>query len=137
MLASEAVSAVEALERLLGLGDQRLLARHVAGELLDAGLELALPVGRALRLALEVLLLDPEAGEDGALGRLLVAQRLQLAAASASALSALASASVARPTFSSAAARLASSASTWACASAQRRCSTMASSLRISAEISL
>ena len=69
---------VEALDRLLGLGDQRLLARHVAGELLDAGLELALPIGRALRLALEVLLLDPEAGEDGALGGLLLAQRLQL-----------------------------------------------------------
>ena len=69
---------LEALQRLLGLGDQRLLARHVALELLDARLELALPVGGALRLALQVVLLDLEAGEDGALGRLLVAQRLQL-----------------------------------------------------------
>jgi hypothetical protein len=69
---------LEALQRLLGLADQRLLARHVAVELLDAGLELPLPVGRALRLALQVVLLDLEAGEDGALGRLLVAQRLQL-----------------------------------------------------------
>ena len=70
---------LEARDRLLGLGDQRLLARHVAAELLDAGLELLLPVGGALRLALQVLLLDLEAREDGALGRFLIAQRLQLA----------------------------------------------------------
>ena len=79
-----------------------------------------LPVGGALRLALQVLLLDLEAGEDGALGRLLLAQRLQLRRRPRPRpCSALASASVARPTFSSAAARSASSASTWPCASAQ------------------
>ena len=70
---------LEARDGLLGFGDQRLLARHVAAELLDAGLELLLPVGGALRLALQILLLDLEAGEDGALGRFLIAQRLQLA----------------------------------------------------------
>ena len=59
------------------------------------------------------------------------------AAASASARSPLDLASVACPTFSSASARLASSPSTWAWASAHLRCRTTASSLRISAEISL
>ena len=47
-------------------------------ELLDAGLQLAQALGGALGLALQVVLLDLEAVQHGALGRLLIAQRLQL-----------------------------------------------------------
>ena len=69
---------IEPRQRLLGLGDQRFLARQVAPELGDAAFELALAGRRALRLALQVVLLQLEAVQDGALGGLLLAQRLDL-----------------------------------------------------------
>ena len=60
---------LEAGDGLLGLGDQRLLARLVAAELLGAGGN-SRCARQCAGLALEVLLLDAEAGEDGAFGSL-------------------------------------------------------------------
>ena len=61
---------------VLGLGDQRLLAGAIAHQLLNPGLQLFAPIGVALRLALEVLLLDLEAVQNRTLGSFLVAQGL-------------------------------------------------------------
>ena len=69
---------LEALQRLLGLGDQRLLARHVATSCSTRAssslCRSAVRCASRSRLSCSI----SEAGEDGALGRLLVAQRLQL-----------------------------------------------------------
>ena len=70
--------AFEAGDGFLGLGNQRLFARAVARELLDAGLQIQAPLGIALGLAFEVLLLDLEAMQNSTLGGLLLAQRLEL-----------------------------------------------------------
>ena len=124
----------------LGLGDQRLLARDVAPSCSTRARARVCAVGGARALALEVLLLDAEALQHGAgAGRLLLAQAAAArSAASASARAALARPPCARPTFASAAARrgllgvdLRPAAPS--SAGAGRR----ASSLRISAEISL
>ena len=71
---------LEPVEALLGLADQRPFAGKIAVELIDAGVQLPIALGGALHLALEVVLLDFEAGEDRALRRFLVAQRLQAGA---------------------------------------------------------
>jgi len=57
----------QVLQRLLGLGDQRFLARRVATELSDARLKLPVAVGRAACLTLQVVLLDLEAASTAPL----------------------------------------------------------------------
>ena len=67
---------LQARQRLLGLDDQLLLAGPVALQLREPALQLPAPLVRALGLALEVLVFDLEAVQDGALRGLLLAQGL-------------------------------------------------------------
>ncbi len=63
-------------EDLPRLGDQRFLARRVAAELLGPRAQLALALGGARRLALEILLLDAQTAEDRGALAFLLAQRV-------------------------------------------------------------